>query len=115
IIFGKSVTFTATVSPSTASGTVQFNDTITSPPTTLGAGIISGGTATFVTSSLSVGSHHIVAKYLGAVNNAPSTSGMLVETVNQISTSTTTSLSSSTASILFGQSVTFAATVSPST
>jgi len=112
---GRSVTFTATVTPSTATGNVQFNDTSTSPPTTLGTGAISSGHATFTTSSLSLGSHNIVAKYLGDTNNAVSTSAPLTQTVNQISTTATTSLGSSAISIVFGQSVTFTATVSPST
>jgi hypothetical protein len=92
-IVGQSVTFTATVSPSTATGTVKFNDTSTSPPTILGTGVIAGGFATFTTSSLLVGNHNIVVKYSGDTNNAPSTSTMLVQNVNQVS-ATLTSLSS---------------------
>ena len=56
------VTFTATVSPSTASGTVQFKDgaaDLGSPVT------LAGGVATFQTSSLSVGTHSITAVYSG--------------------------------------------------
>ena len=112
---GRSVTFTATVTPSSATGNVQFNDTSTSPPTTLGTGAISSGHATFTTSSLSIGSHNIVAKYLGDTNNAVSTSAPLTQTVNQVSTTATISLGSSAISIVFGQSVTFTATVLPST
>jgi hypothetical protein len=82
--FGLPVTFTATVSPSNASGIVQFNDTSTSQPAILGTGIILGGTATFTTSSLSVGSHNIVAKYLGDTNNPPSISTALTQTVNHV-------------------------------
>ena len=85
--FGSSVTFTATVVPSSGSivptGVVQFNDTNTSPPTTLGTATLdSTGTAAFSISSLSIGSHNIVASYLGDANNSPSVSIILSQTVN---------------------------------
>jgi hypothetical protein len=83
--FGQIVTFTANVSPITATGTVIFYDTSTSPSTTLGTGTISGGTATFSTSSLSVGSHKIGANYFGDSSDSTSSSTVLIETVNQIS------------------------------
>ena len=110
IIFGHTVTFTATISPSNATGTVQFNDS----STILGTGTISSGQATFTTSSLSIGSHAIIAKYLGGTNNSPST-GTLTQTVNHaaLATTTTTVASSQTPSIS-GHSVTFTATISPS-
>ena len=58
---GESLTFTATVSPVTATGTVTFYD----GAATLGAGALSGGVATLVTSGLAVGSHSITAEYGG--------------------------------------------------
>ena len=61
-VFGQSVTFTATVSPNTVTGTIQFNDTSTSPPTILGTGTIASGHAIFTSSSLSVDNHNIIAK-----------------------------------------------------
>jgi Bacterial Ig-like domain (group 3) len=80
--FGQTVTFTATVSPSSATGLVQFNDTSTNPPTLMGTSSISNGITTFSTSSLSIGNHNIVASYLGDVNTAPSTGTELVQTVS---------------------------------
>ena len=59
--FGSSVTFTATVEPATATGTVTFRD----GGTTLGTGTLSGGVATFGTSGLGLGSHSISAEYSG--------------------------------------------------
>ena len=115
IIFGHTVNFTATVSPNTATGTVQFNDTNTTPPTILGIGTISSGHASFSTSSLSIGSHNIITKYLGNTNYIPSTSNVLTETVNPASLSSTTTLISNTTSIMLNQSVNFTATVSPNT
>jgi hypothetical protein len=112
---GQLVTFTAFVTPNNATGTVQFNDTSTSPPTTFGTGTLGiTGNTTFSTSSLSVGSHNIVTSYLGDANNDPSVSGILVQTVNPVPVSSTTTLISNATSIIFGKSVNFTATVSPS-
>ena len=77
--------------------------------TTLGTGTLSGGTATFSTSSLAVGSHSITASYGGDTNDAGSSSGAVSQTVNP--DATTTSVSSSANPSVFGQSVTFTATV----
>jgi len=85
ITFGQFVTFTANLSPFTATGSVIFYDTSTNPSTTIGTGTISNGIATFSTSSLSVGSHNIVANYLGDSSHSTSSSTVLIETVNQIS------------------------------
>ncbi len=106
--FGTSVTFTATVTPSAATGTVTFKD----GSTTLGTGTLSGGKATYSTSTLSVASHSITASYGGDSNDNTSTSTTLTQTVNK-ATSTTTVTSSLNPSS-FGTSVTFTATVTPS-
>jgi hypothetical protein len=78
--FGKSVTFTATVTSSggTPAGTVTFQD----GTTTLGGGALASGVATFSTSALSAGAHTITAAYGGASNFAQSTSPALTQTVN---------------------------------
>ena len=68
---GQSVTFTATVAPSAATGTVTFKDS----GTTLGTSNLNSGVATFTTSSLSVSSHSINATYNGDTNYATSNSG----------------------------------------
>jgi hypothetical protein len=67
--YGSPVTFLATVSPATATGTVTFRD----GTTILGAGALSGGTVTYTTSSLALGSHAITATYNGDTNFAPAT------------------------------------------
>ena len=51
--------------------------------TTLGTGTLSGGTATFATSSLSVSGHTITAVYGGDTNFTGSTSSGLTQTVNK--------------------------------
>ena len=104
-IFGDNVTFTATVN-SGATGTVTFNE----GSTILGTGTISGTTATFTTSALSVGSHRITAVYGGDNNYGTSTSNAMSQTVN--AGSSTTTLASSANPSTYGRSVTFTATVS---
>ncbi|MFL6451826.1 MAG: Ig-like domain repeat protein [Bryobacteraceae bacterium] len=54
-------TFTVTLTPAEASGTVQFFD----GPMSLGVQPVSGGTAAFTTSSLPAGNHRITAVYSG--------------------------------------------------
>ena len=101
------VTFTATVSPSTASGTVQFKDGAGD----LGSPVdLAGGVATFQTSSLSVGSHSITAVYGGDASLAGSTSAAVTQVVDQGTTATAV-LSDLNPSVE-GDSVTFTATVS---
>ena len=77
--FGDLVTFTATVTPSTATGTVTFKDNTT----VLGTGTLSGGVAKLSTSALSVATHSITAVYSSDANYAASTSSTLTQTVNK--------------------------------
>ncbi|WP_424630519.1 Ig-like domain repeat protein [Bradyrhizobium sp. SYSU BS000235] len=103
---GQSVTFTATVTGTSPTGTVQFKDGASN----LGAAVtLTGGTATFTTSALTTGGHSITAVYSGDANNGTSTSSALTQTVNQ--SGTTTSVVSSVNPSAPGQSVTFTATV----
>jgi hypothetical protein len=109
--YGQSVTFTAVVSAAspgsgTPTGTVSFMD----GSTTLGTVTLnSGGKATFKTSALSAGPHSITIAYGGDSNFLTSTSAVLSQAVNQ--DGTTTSVSSSANPSVYGQSVTFTATV----
>src|ERR1035441_9762884 len=107
--YGSSITFTATVTPTTATGTVTFMD----GSTVLGTGTISGGTATYSTSTLAGGSHSITASYGGDANYNSSTSSVLTQTVNIASTVVT--LTSAANPSPYGSSVTFTATISPTT
>ena len=85
---GVPVTFTATVTNTTGpvpTGTVQFTD----GATTLGSGTVdSGGHAALVLSTLAPGAHHIVATYSGDTDNSTSASGPLLQTIQQIPTTT---------------------------
>jgi prepilin-type N-terminal cleavage/methylation domain-containing protein len=67
---GQSITFTASVTPTGATGTVTFKD----GGTTLGTGTVASGSATFIISSLSAGSHTVTAVYSGDTNYNTSTS-----------------------------------------
>lgn len=110
-VFGQSVKFTATVTapaPAQQTGTVTFLDGVT----TLGTGTLnSSGVATFSMSALAPGSHSITASYGGDGNYASSTSSVLTQTVNKANT--VTSVTSSTNPSVFGQPVTYTATVVP--
>jgi len=105
-VFGQPVTLTATLSPASATGTVQFVDGVTnlgSPAT------VNNGAAAMIVSSLSVGAHSITAVYSGDSNFSGSTSPALGQNVNQASSATAVTSNNPSS---FGQTVTFTATVS---
>jgi len=104
--FGQSVTFTATVTGQSPTGTATFKDGAT---VICSAVTLSGGSASCPTSTLSVGSHSITAAFGGDANNTTSTSSAVTQQVNKATSSTT--LGSSTNPSTFGHSVTFTATV----
>ncbi len=110
---GQSVTFTATVAiadggGAPSSGTVTFMDGATdlSGPVTL-----SGGVATYTTSTLAIGTHAMTAVYSGdtADDVAGSTSAVYTQDVQAV---TTITLTSSLNPSNYGATVTFAASVS---
>ncbi|WP_405583027.1 Ig-like domain repeat protein [Streptomyces sp. NBC_01190] len=111
-VFGQPKTLTATVTPVPPGlgipiGTVSFFD----GATFLGTGIVIGGVATFITSTLTVGSHALTAVYSGDVNFTGSTSPVDTQTVTQAATTTT--LTSAPDPSLFGQPKILTATVTP--
>lgn len=93
-IAGSAVTFTAAVTPSSATGTVQFYD----GATLLGSATLGGGTGHFSTSALAPGMHSITAVYSGDALDVASTSGTLVETINAAVPSAPSNLSATAAS-----------------
>jgi hypothetical protein len=110
-VVGQPLTFTATVTSLSdntlaPTGTVQFQvDGINfGGPVTLIGGVASSASV----GNLPAGAHRIMALYSGDANFAPSL-GTFTQTVNQDSTAT--DLSSSNASSVFGQPITFTATV----
>jgi hypothetical protein len=77
-VYGSPVTFTATVSPSVATGTVTFGDGARS----IGTGTLNSvGVATFTTSALTAGAHSITAVYGGDSVFIGSTSPLISQTV----------------------------------
>jgi hypothetical protein len=108
-VYGQAVTFTATVaavSPGagTPAGTVTFYRDGSAY-----TGALYDGKATFTTAALAAGTHAITAVYGGGTNFSGSTSAALTQTVNPASTAT--GLASSANPSVYGQAVTFTATV----
>ena len=109
--FGQSVTFTATLTSTsgTPTGTVQFvvDGTNSGTPVALVAGV-----ATQTTAALAAGNHTVSGTYIPTGSFSASNGSLSGgQTVNPAST--TTGVSSSSVSSVFGTSVTFTATVAP--
>ncbi len=107
----KLVTFTATVSLQSGTGTPTGNVTFKNGTATLATKTLSGGTVTYATNTLPLGSNSITAVYGGGSGFSSSTSAP----VNQlVLATTTTTLTSSSNPSTYGQTVTFNATVTSS-
>ena len=105
---GQPVTFTATLTGAgagTPTGAVTFTVDGTPQPSVN----LSGNTASFTTTGLTVGSHIIRVSYGGDLNFAGSTSSPLTQNVGIGPTTTTLASSANPSSV--GQSVTFTAVV----
>ena len=114
-LVGQSVTFTATVS-STA-GTLPNGENVTfkNGSAILGTAPLSAGVAALTTSLLPAGKFKITASYGGDANFAASTSSALQQVVTSTTKSaTTTALASSLNPSIYGQKVTWTATVTTS-
>jgi len=108
---GTSVTFTATVSPAAATGTVSFYDN--GSATALGTATLASGTAAFSTTTLPAGSNSVVATYNGNATNDFSTSASpAVVTVTAPFTMTPVPTSRS---ISAGQTATYTININPTT
>ena len=112
VVYGQSVTLTATVSPSSGSATPTGTVTFTSGSTTLGTGTLTRRRGHLEHHrALAEGSDTVTASYGGDSTYSPS-SGTLTETVNQAATAT--ALTASPNPAVYGQAVTLTATVSAS-
>jgi hypothetical protein len=111
-LVGDALTFSANVTPNSATGTVVFFDGATAIS---GDVTLVGGAASFTTSSLSFGIHSITAQYSGDASFNDSISSALSQTVNNPKANSVTSLSLSagTNPSVFGDSLTFTANVAP--
>jgi len=112
-IQSKSVTFTATVTPQSGSGTPTGTVSFQNGATVLGKkSLAGGGTVTFATQALPPGSDSITAVYGGSSTFTGSTSSPLNQFVE--ATTTTVVTSSLPMQSSYGQTVIFSATVSSS-
>ena len=109
----QSVTLTAIVSPTAATGSVTFFSNSVS----LGSATVSNGTAVLSTPALAVGSDSIIAVYSGDQKYLTSASPAIVVVVAPPPTLTNTStiLSSSSGSVTTDQALTLTALVLPAT
>ena len=114
VLVQNAVTFTATVSSSvsTPTGTVSFYDNTAGAA--LGTGNLTGGVATFTTSTLSAGMHSITAIYSGDANFVAVTSAAVSQSVQDFSLNiSTTGGSVTSVTVLPGGTATYLLTVSP--
>jgi len=109
--YGQTLLLTATVT--SPFGTPPDGETVTfkQGATVLGTGTLNGGSGTFSTSQLGVGDQRIIAAYLGDANFTGSKSEILSQVIPK-ATSTTKVIASQNPSV-YGQPVTFTATVAP--
>ena len=123
---GAPVTFTATISvqgPGTTAaanptGSVTFTDSFNGQTTTLGTPTLTSadnGVITLTLTNLGVGLHTVTATYSGDGNFRTSTSPNVLQSITAATTvPTTTTITSSANPSTSGQSITFTATVAPS-
>jgi len=112
---GQSVTFTATLAPTTGSGSPTGTVTFLDGTTAIGTGSLAAGVATFSTASLSVGTHNIIAAYGGDTANAASSSSPVVVTITAAPAGDfSIALSPATGSVSPGASATSTITITPS-
>jgi hypothetical protein len=108
--YQASVTLTAAVTPSSATGTVTFYNGAAN----IGSATVSGGTASLTTSFAAGGTATLSAVYSGDYNYLSSTSNSLTVNVSG-PLATTTALSASTNATAIGESVTLTANLTPAT
>jgi hypothetical protein len=107
--YGQAVSFTATVTSSLGAPANGELVTFRMGSTVLGTATLTGGAATFTTSTLGAGIRNVKAIYNGDSSLSPSTSPAVSETIRKATT--TTAITSSQNPSAVGQSVTFTVTV----
>ena len=109
-VFGQVIQYTATVAGGLAvTGTITFRDGGVNIAGCVAVVMIAGSAACNV--SPTVASHKITAVYSGDASNAASTSAVMTQVV--VADQTTTVVTATVNPTVFGQSVTFTATVTP--
>jgi hypothetical protein len=111
-VYGQPVTLTATVTNTqtaiTPSGSVAFYDGSTELGT---APVAANGTATLTVATLSVGKHSLTASFSDPAGNFTPSNASAAVSLTIGKASTTTTLTATTNTPVFGQAVTFTATV----
>lgn len=110
-VVGDNLTFTATITPNTGTGAVQFFDGHTPISGTIQ---LTSGAASFSTSALALGSHSIAARYTGNNLLTASTSAAFTQNVVKENAGVVATLAAGTNPSLVGDSLTFTASVTPS-
>jgi hypothetical protein len=110
-LVSNTVTFTATVSSGsgTLGGSVNFYD----GTTLLGSGTLASGTASYATSSLTVGTHSVTAAYGGDTQFSTLTSSAVSQVVSDFAIAVATGATSS-ATVAAGGTATYSLRISPS-
>ncbi len=109
---GQLVAFNVSVSGGVPDGEAVTLEDASNGNAIVGTGTLTSGTATINVSSLSVGTHDILAVYSGDASYSGSQSSQVVQTVNAISTATAL-VDNGPNPATAGQAVSFAVTVSP--
>jgi hypothetical protein len=111
-VYGQPVTLKAIVlntqTAPTPSGNVTFFDGATKVDT---VAVDANGVATLIVSTLGAGKHELTASFSDPAGNFVSTSSPAAESLTITKASTTTGLTTTTTTPVFGQAVTFTATV----
>jgi hypothetical protein len=109
-MFGTSLTFTANVTPASATGTIVFFD----GPTAISGNLpLNSGAATLIIPALGGGTHSITALYSGNANVNPSTSAPWIQNVTKTNTALILTLAEETDSLKVGKPGTFRAAITP--
>jgi predicted outer membrane repeat protein len=110
-VYGQNISLTATVTAATGSGTPTGSVIFMDGNNALGSATLnSSGVATLGVSLTALATNHLTATYSGDSTFESSTSSTLSQTVNKAASSVT--LTSSSVTAVFGQSLTFTARVS---
>ena len=97
---------------SAASGSVAGQVTLLDGSAVLGTAVVTGGTATFSTTSLAAGSHKLVAQFTGSAGFAASTSSVLAVTVAPVPAAPAVTCSAMPTAVNVGDTVMLTSTVS---
>ena len=119
LIYGQTITLLATVSNRSGTGSiptgmVQFWNESASPPTLVGQAALASGVATTTPLVLGAGIYNIAAVYSGPAGNSSGTQSTspTAPTVTVTRAATSTTMTESATSLIYGQSITLQATVS---